>query len=283
MRGSPCGSRRLSVAIALCLTLLLGPSTGVASADTAGQFSALQSSLEQSVSGQAANYGIYVLDLKSGKSVVVDPDGNFPTASMYKLLVMYRVFQAFDRGTLSPDQPITITEDDLDPDNPDDVLSVGDTPTVAYALNQMITVSDNAAAWALTREVGGWSSVITAAAELGMDNSGFTDDFYGTPRDFAHFFHLLAERQLVSPAASDQMLALLAQQTVNDRLPALLPADASVAHKTGELPGVRNDGGIVHCGGESYVVVMMSKNGDPDKEVVSEAQMSRAIYDQLCG
>lgn len=277
-----CSHRRL-LALAFCVTLILGPFAGFAPAEAAGQFSSLQASLEQSVSGQDADYGIYVLDLKSGKSVVVAPDGNFPAASMYKLLVMYRVFQAFDRRTLSPDQPITITGDDLDPNNPEDVFSAGDTPTVAYALNQMITVSDNAAAWALTREVGGWPSVITAAAELGMKNTGFTDDFHGTPRDFAHFFHLLAERQLVSPAASDQMLALLAQQTVNDRLPALLPAGASVAHKTGELPGVRNDGGIVHCGGESYVVVMMSQNGDPDQEVATEAQMSRAIYHQLCG
>jgi len=274
---------RLLLAILFCAALVLGPLARSVSAEAAGQSSTLQSSIEQYLSGYDADYGVYVLDLDNGTRVDVDGEATFHTASMYKLLVMYRVFQAFDQGTLSPDEQITIAADDLDPDNPEAAFSIGDTTTVADALNQMITVSDNAAAFALTRAVGGWPNVISAAGELGMDHTVFTDDFYGTPEDFAHFFQLLAERQLVSPTASDQMLALLAQQTVNDRLPALLPADASVAHKTGELPGVRNDGGIVHCGSESFVVVMMSKNGDPDTEVATEAQMSRMIYDQLCG
>ncbi len=50
---------------------------------------------------------------------------------------------------------------------------------------------------------------------------------------------------LASPTASAQMLNLSDNQNVNDRIPALLPDGVSVAHKTGELPGVRDDGGIV--------------------------------------
>jgi beta-lactamase class A len=78
------------------------------------------------------------------------------------------------------------------------------------------------------------------------------------------------------------MFDLLVQQTSNDRLPAMLPAGVIVAHKTGELPGVRNDGGIVRCPGESYIIVVMSRDGDPDEEVEAEANISQMVYDALC-
>ncbi|HEX5416052.1 MAG TPA: serine hydrolase [Chloroflexota bacterium] len=276
-------SARLLIASALCAILLLGPFLGRASAEPAGKVGGLQSSLEQYLAGKNADYGVYVLDLDDSSRVDINGEDSFPTASMYKLLVLYRVAQAIDRGALSPDQTITITDDDLDPANPEIAYSAGDTPTVADALDQMITVSDNGAAFALTRAVGGWSWVASAAPELGMDNTVFTDDFYSTPQDFAHFFRLLANRQLVSPAATDLMISLLENQTVDDRIPALLPGDTWVAHKTGELPEVRNDGGIVRCASQSYVVVMMSKNGDPDEEIPAEAQMSGMIYNQICG
>lgn len=276
-------SFRLLFVIAICGALIFGPLAGPASAQSPKQLSGLQSSLEQYVGGLDGSYGVYVLDLNSGNSVDVDGEETFPTASMYKLLVMYRVFQAVDQGNLSLDDQITITDQDLAPENPEVAFSIGDTTTVEGALDQMITVSDNAAAFALTRQVGGWQSVISAADDLGMPDTVFTDDFYSTPQDLAHFFHLLAARQLVSPAASTQMLDLLASQQVNDRIPAQLPEGVSVAHKTGELPGVRNDGGIVTCNGKQYIVVMMSRDGDPSVEVPSEGQMSRMIYDQLCG
>lgn len=276
-------SFRLLFVIAICGALIFGPLAGPASAQSPKQLSGLQSSLEQYVGGLGGSYGVYVLDLNSDNSVDVDGEETFPTASMYKLLVMYRVFQAVDQGNLSLDDQITITDQDLAPENPELAFSVGDTPTVEGALDQMITVSDNAAAFALTRQVGGWQSVISAADDLGMPDTVFTDDFYSTPQDLAHFFRLLAARQLVSPAASTQMLDLLASQQVNDRIPAQLPEGVSVAHKTGELPGVRNDGGIVTCNGKQYIVVMMSRDGDPSVELPAEAQMSRMIYDQLCG
>ena len=108
--------------------LVLGPFAGFASAKTAEPLNNLRSSLVEAASDQDANYGVYVLDLNSGKSVVVDPDETFPTASMYKLLVMYRVFQAYDQGSMSPDQQITITDDDLDPEQSGNLVFRGRYP-----------------------------------------------------------------------------------------------------------------------------------------------------------
>jgi Beta-lactamase enzyme family len=48
------------------------------------------------------------------------------------------------------------------------------------------------------------------------------------------------------------MLTLLEAQQENDRLPAKLPSGTVVAHKTGELDGVRNDAGIIHSSRLDY-------------------------------
>ena len=58
------------------------------------------------------------------------------------------------------------------------------------------------------------------------------------------------------------MLARLQRQTINDRIPASLPAGSTVAHKTGDLVGVTHDAGIVVTASGPRVVVVMTWNTD---------------------
>lgn len=272
--------RSLAIALMVGFALLTGGiPTGSEARTLAPQDDPqLESKIGDYLSGLDASYGIAAVNLNDGRSAFVNADTGFPTASMYKLLVMYRVFQAVDGGSLSMDDQVTIQDADLAQLDSTD-LSVGDTMTVAGALGNMITVSSNASAWAITRLLGGWGQVTSAAEELGM-SSTYLDgqDFWSTPGDMAHFFRLLAERSLVSDAASGQMIDLLLQQADNDRIPALLPDGVQVAHKTGELDGVRNDGGIIHGPSGNYVIVVMSQSGDTSEQVQAEAEISRMVY-----
>ena len=242
----------------------------------------LQGELQGYVAGLDGTYGVAVLSLDDGSAAFVNADSVFPTASMYKLLVMYRVFQQMEAGELSPYDTITITYADMYESEPDGGLWPGDTLTVAEALESMITVSSNSAAFALVRTVGGWSQIVSAAEELGMyDTTASGGEFWSTPIDMLTFFELLASRSLVSPGASEQMIDLLLAQQTNDRIPALLPESVQVAHKTGELPGVRNDGGIVRGPGGRYIIVLMSRWANPDEAIAAEQTMSRTVYDWL--
>ncbi len=272
--------RSLAIALMVGFALLTGGiPTGSEARTLAPQDDPqLESKIGDYLSGLDASYGIAAVNLNDGRSAFVNADTGFPTASMYKLLVMYRVFQAVDGGSLSMDDQVTIQDADLAQLDSTD-LSVGDTMTVAGALGNMITVSSNASAWAITRLLGGWGQVTSAAEELGM-SSTYLDgqDFWSTPGDMTHFFRLLAERSLVSDAASGQMIDLLLQQADNDRIPALLPDGVQVAHKTGELDGVRNDGGIIRGPSGNYVIVVMSQSGDTSEQVQAEAEISRMVY-----
>jgi hypothetical protein len=78
------------------------------------------------------------------------------------------------------------------------------------------------------------------------------------------------------------MLDFLAGQQHADRLPVPLPLGVRVAHKTGELPNLRHDAGIVYAPSGPYVFVAMVE-GAPGEAAARDAivDLSRAAYDAL--
>ena len=76
------------------------------------------------------------------------------------------------------------------------------------------------------------------AFEQGLSNST-------TALDLMIMFEKLANKELVSPKASEQMIEILLDQKFNEIIPAHLPKDVKVAHKTGSITGVHHDSGIV--------------------------------------
>ena len=120
------------------------------------------------------------------------------------------------------------------------------------AICQMISVSDNAAANELTCLLGGGSEADGRAAverfaasidctavrynRLMLVENGTQN--YVSAEDCAAFLRLVYNRQCVSQEASEQMLAHLLAQQVNDRIPQGLPEGTQCAHKTGDLLGL---------------------------------------------
>lgn len=242
----------------------------------------LEDELAAYVESLDGSHGLGVLDLSTGEQVLIGAEQVFPAASLYKLLVMYRAFQLMESGQLSPGTLMTVTGGDLQEADPGDALSPGDQLTVSRALEAMITFSHNPSAYVLARNVGGWNRVISAAAELGMHNTFFSDGyFYTTPADTLHFFELLATGSLVGPAADEEMISVLLRQERGDRLPADLPPGTLVAHKTGELPGLRHDAGLVFTDDGPYAIVLMSEEIDPGVEIPAQAEISRMVFDRF--
>ena len=66
-------------------------------------------------------------------------------------------------------------------------------------------------------------------------------------------------------------------------IPARLPEDVEVAHKTGWITGVRHDAGIVFApDGTTYVLVLLSHNlSDVSAGIETFARTSRVVYDAL--
>jgi beta-lactamase class A len=245
----------------------------------------LRTALEARIAETGAEtVGVYFRDLRTGDSVLIDPDARVHAASTMKVPVMIQLFRDRDAGLLRLDDSVTITKtfrsivdgssyDLAAPDDSDSTLyrRVGERESIRYLMERMITVSSNLAtnilielvgadrAQATMRELGADSiSVLrgvedTKAYEAGRNNTT-------TARDLGIIFGAIAEGRAASPEACSEMLAILERQEFNEGIPAGVPSDVRVGHKTGWITGIRHDGGILTLSdGRRYVLVVLTR------------------------
>src|SRR6266581_3832967 len=201
--------------------------------------------------------GVYYRRLDRPDSLLVDAGHRFHAASTMKVPVMIQVFRDADAGTLRLSDSLTVVNEfhsivDGSPyqlDKADDsdsslYLRVGQTAPVRDLLELMITVSSNLATDILIERVGAARANATAHA-LGADSilvlRGVEDgkayragrNNTTTARDLGVLLAAVAQNRAASPAACAEMLAILARQHFKEGIPAGVPPDATVYHKTG--------------------------------------------------
>ena len=226
--------------------------------------------LDQALLGVDGHIGVAVKDLGSGRGAALSGSLELPAASLYKLPVLYTVF---DVG-LSMTEDLPISEEALSYDAGTMELGAGETLTVAEALERMVTLSDNTSAIMLGSRVGA-AHVNASIAALGMETTHYSlERMTSSAMDMLHLVELVAQGKAVSASASADMVHLLLRQRVNDRLPRLLPTDVQVAHKTGNLPGTVNDVGIVY--GPSSTVAIAVLVSDTSDEAAAATGIARA-------
>lgn len=117
-----------------------------------------------------------------------------------------------------------------------------------------------------------------AAFQAGINNRVTADGLRRALR-------LIEERLAISEAACDAMLEILHQQRFRSGIPAGLPDDARVAHKTGEMSSVAHDAGVVYLESRAPYVVVILTEWEPDRGSRHKciARISRAVYRQMMG
>src|SRR6184192_987522 len=236
-------------------------------APAAASTSDLTKQLDGLVGSFPGGAGIWIADPTVATPLFAhDPEEQVIAASLYKLGVLAEAERRVDAGELHYNDTITIEPEDITTDGSFEYA--GTELTLDEALEAMITVSDNGAALALWHILGG------ANIDATLEKAGISDfhvafddseDNVATPHAIGTFFTLLAKRQLISPAASDRMLARLERQQINNRLPAQLPPGVVVAHKTGNLAGLTHDAGIIYTKSGPRVVVAMTWDASDDE------------------
>ena len=257
--------RKVGLALAVCLVVVLA-TPGTARASTAE----LVQHLDGLLSSFPGGAGIWIGDPTIATPLYThDADEQVIAASLYKLGVLAEAERRVDAGDLTYGDVITIQPDDITLDG--SFEDAGTELTLDEALEAMITISDNGSALALWRILGG-ANIDVTLEKAGVKNFHValdeTEDNWVTPRAVGTFFTLLAKRQLISAAASDRMLSRLERQQIDDRLPAQLPSDVVIAHKTGNLSGVAHDAGIIFTKTGPRVVVALTWDA-PDEDAAN--------------
>lgn len=118
---------------------------------------------------------------------------------------------------------------------------------------------------------------------------------FSTPREMNRLLEKILEpggarsttgELVLGPREQAGVMDVLMRQQLKQRLPYLLPRQVPVAHKTGTLPGVFNDCGVVFRDREAkqpaYLISLMSKGVSAALEgPLVLARISRAVYDTL--
>lgn len=256
--------------VLVCLLAVIFAVPGAAKANEGLSASWLANQIKKECKDQTTYHSIYVKQLDSGEETYLNPMRH-KSASLIKVFIMAEAFHQQQQGKLDFNETVTITKENQYAWGALDKVAPGTQVTVGTLVEQMIVVSDNTATNllipklgmdninALIQKLGCTETVLgrrmldSAAAKAGREN-------YTSPRDMGIILEKLYNKECIDPERDQQMLDLLARQQWNERIPANLPHDLKVAHKTGELGGALHDCGIVFGRQHAYILCMMTKN-----------------------
>lgn len=237
--------------------------------------------------------------------LLINATEEFHAASTMKTPVMIEVFKQVANGDFGLYDSILIknnfysivdsSEYIIDEDSENELYNlVGDSLTIYDVMYRMIIKSSNLGTNLIVEKVGAknvtqtmrdlgapYIKVLRGVQDLKAFDQGLSNST--TAFDLMVMFEMIAKGKAVSPEASQQMIDVLLDQKYNNVIPALLPSDVKVAHKTGEITGVKHDSGIVLLpDGRKYVLVILSKNLKKlEQSTEKMAKVSKMVYDYV--
>jgi beta-lactamase class A len=263
--------------------------------------------LEKIKTELAQHKGMFALaftDLQTKEQIVWNGAEKFHAASTMKTPVMIEVFKQVAAGKFSLSDSVLVKNEfksivdsslyklDAGDDSQQELYKlVGTKLPLSELVYQMIILSSNLATNIIMEMVDG-KKVTQTMRDLGAkdimvlrgveDSKAFAKGLNNstTAYDLMLIFQQMAEGKIINQKACDDMIKILLDQKHNTVIPALLPKDVKVAHKTGTITGVHHDSGIVFLpDGRKYVLVILSKNlENAEAATVAMAKVSEMIY-----
>ena len=235
----------------------------------------LNKKLQEAISGFNGDIGIYIKNLRTGKTVAINADTVFPTASIVKVPILVGIMDKLERGELNYDQEL-LYRDSLAYSDYDVVASFKDTTKILLkkVIMLMLTTSDNTASLWLQ----GLAGKGTRINEI-LDSLGFKDTrvnsrtpgrennrtVYGwgqtTPAEMGRIFELIYQNKIFSPAACERMMRCLGRNYWDeDEAISAIPPYIEVFSKNGCVNAVRSEVLLVNAPGNPYILCIFTKN-----------------------
>ena len=249
---------------------------------------ALEEKLRDVARNRGGSYGAVVLDPASGKSSSVAADDEFGAASIGKLPALITLYKAAAEGKVDLDDEISIL--------PSDVQTYGSGVLQAYPVGTRITLrncafflvnkSDNTA-WVMLERHLGATRIQDQLESLGIRDTDY-EARTTTPNDVLLMLKTIANPSFTSEKLSKEMLEAMTDTYLEDRIPAGLPSNVRVAHKTGSYgpPDASfGDAAIVFQEDKDeqkkYFIVTLSSDAEEDDARAVMREMSRTAYESI--
>ena len=229
--------------------------------------------VEDALKGFNGEVGVYIRNLRTNRTVEINADTLFPTASMIKVPILCGVFDKIEKGELQYSQVLTY-RDSLHYD--DGVVgSLRDSAQIplSYVLMLMETLSDNTGSLWLQALAGGGTSINQWMEKQGFQHTRVNSrtpgrqeaqKTYGwgqtTPREMAELVVMIRAGKAVSPAASERMYRLLGRQFWDAYALSQIPPTIQVIAKNGAVNQAKSEVVLVHAPHGEYVFCVTTKN-----------------------
>jgi beta-lactamase class A len=225
-------------------------------------------------------------------------------ASTMKVPVMMEVYHQADSGIFEMEDSIIIRNEfksiidnspyslDINEDGGERLYSlIGSKESIRSLVNEMITYSGNLATNLLVEMVNAKNVqkfmeslgahdilVLRGVEDIKAYRAGKNNTT--TAQDLAKIFQAIYDGQNWTEKSRNEMIDILLAQQYNNKIPAKLPSNVKIAHKTGSITKIDHDCGIVYPKNSvPYVLVVLTRGFENHTEAQEcIADISKMIY-----
>lgn len=235
----------------------------------------LEAKIREATRGYNGDIGIYVKNLRTGKTVAINADTVFPTASIVKVPILVGIMDKIEKKELGYDSSFTYK---------DSLLYAGSDILGSFKNNEiielkklimlMLTTSDNTASLWLQSLAGGGTRINEIMESLGLKDTRVNSRTPGreeyraryqwgqtTPKEMGTLFEKIYRKEIFSAAACERMMRCLGRNFWDeDEAISQIPPSIEVFSKNGCVNASRSEAMIVNAHKNPYIFCIFTKN-----------------------
>jgi len=246
----------------------------------------LQAKVEALVQGFNGDIGVYIKNIKTGKTVAINADTVFPTASIVKIPILLGIMEKMQKGELGYHQSF-IYKDSLLYAGSDILGSFKHNESIELSklLLLMLTTSDNTASLWLQSIAGTGVRINEIIDSLGFVLTRVNSrtpgreenrNIYGwgqtSPREMATILEKIYRKEIFSDSSCIRMMRMLSRNYWDEEAISQVPPSIEVFSKNGAVNASRSEVLLVNAPHQPYVFCIITKNNrDQSWDAYNEA------------
>lgn len=236
--------------------------------------------IQKLISSQTGNYSVYYEDFTTNADIAINDKQIHIAASVNKIPIIAGLYYLAGQKRINLEDQITLQKEDIQAYGTGSLQY--EEPGSVYSYKTLAKLSlqksDNTAAHIIANKIG-VDKIQKAVNAWGLTQTDMENNKTSLS-DMALLFKKIYKGEITTPALTKELLSFTRDTDIEDRLPALLPKDITVYHKTGDAVGGVHDVGIVENEGKAYFVgILTSDIGNTQEKTIKTIRLiSQMIY-----
>ncbi|MFH0864139.1 MAG: serine hydrolase [Candidatus Gottesmanbacteria bacterium] len=237
--------------------------------------------IKEIIEPMAGTWAIYYYDLTTNQNFGINQTMIFNAASVNKIPILASLYYLADKGEINLEEKITLQKADIQDYGTGSIRydPPGSTYSIKTLARLMMEKSDNTAAFILGRHVIGLDRIQQLIDSWGLSQTSMEND-QSSLIDMITLLRKMYQGEITNQALTTEMIGFMDDSDFENRIPALLPIDIKIYHKTGDYVGGLHDVGIINLPDHPYIFgIFTSDINNQDIALKTMAQISKEVFD----